>query len=64
MQVEIKNGNLIVTIPMHAPQISATGKSYGVASSHGNKVTDAKVKFGNPEQEYPLSVGVNAYIKI
>lgn len=38
------------------PALSPTGKTRGVASSHGNKETDVKV------QGQPLYVGVNAYI--
>jgi hypothetical protein len=58
MKVEIKNGNLIITIPLNAsPVPSASGKTLVVASSHGNMVTSAII------DGKPITVGVNAYIK-
>jgi hypothetical protein len=57
MKVEIINGNLVITLPINPhPEPSATGKTLVVCSSHGNKVTDAKVN------GKPVTVGVNAYI--
>ena len=57
MKVEIINGNLVITLPINQhPEPSATGKTLVVCSSHGNKVTDAKVN-GNA-----ITVGVTAYI--
>ena len=57
MKVEIGNGNLVITLPINQhPEPSATGKTLVVATSHGNKVTDAKVN------GKPVTVGVNAYI--
>jgi hypothetical protein len=56
MTAEIKNGNLIITIPMHAPTPSATGKTLVVASSQGNKQTTAEVN------GKPIIIGLNAYI--
>lgn len=58
MKAEIKNGELVITIPMNAqPQSSASGKTLVVASSHGNKATACVV------QGKPVIIGVNAYIK-
>ena len=56
MNAEIKNGNLIITIPMHAPTPSATGKTLVVASSQGNKTTTAMVG------DKPIIIGLYAYI--
>ena len=57
MQVEIKDGNLVITIPMQKPAPSASGKTLVVASSHGNKATAALV------DGKPIIVGLNAYIR-
>ena len=47
---------LVIEIPMTKPTLSPTGKSYSVASSHGNQVTAAQVDGKN------VVVGINAYI--
>ncbi len=58
MNAEIKNGNLIITIPMNSqPTPSASGKTLVVASSHGNQTTNAQV------QGKSVVVGLNAYIR-
>ncbi len=57
MQVEIKDGNLVITIPMQKPAPSASGKTLVVASSRGNKATAALV------DGKPIIVGLNAYIQ-
>jgi len=57
MNAEIKDGNLIVTIPMQTPTRSASGKTMVVASTRGNKTTEATV------DGKPVIVGLNAYIK-
>ena len=57
MKVEIKDGNLIITIAMTEPTPSASGKTLSVASSKGNKVTSAMV------DGKPVTIGLNAYIK-
>jgi len=57
MQVEIKNGDLVITIPMQKPTPSASGKTLVVASSHGNQPTSAQV------DGKPVVVGLNAYIR-
>jgi hypothetical protein len=57
MKVEIINGNLVITLPINQPpEPSASGKTLVVASSHGNKATDARVN------GKPVTVGVNAYV--
>ena len=58
MKVEIKDGFLIITLPLNSmPAPSASGKTLVVASSHGNKDTTAVM------QGKPVVVGVNAYIR-
>lgn len=60
MKVTIEKGELVIRIPMTKPTLSPSGKTYSVASSHGNKQTDAVITekgFG------PITVGLNAYVK-
>ena len=58
MTAEIKNGNLVITIPMNpVPTNSASGKTKIVASSHGNIATTATV------DGKPVIIGCNAYIR-
>lgn len=57
MKAEIKDGNLVITIPMQKPTPSASGKTLVVATSHGNVVTAATV------EGKPITVGLNAYIR-
>jgi hypothetical protein len=56
MKAEIKNGQLIITIPLSSPVPSRTGKTLVVASTHGNQVTNVEI------DGKKLIVGVNAYI--
>jgi sialic acid synthase SpsE len=56
MTTEIKNGQLIITIPLQAPRPSASGKTLVVATTGGNKATTAIV------EGKPVVVGLNAYI--
>ena len=56
MEAKIENGKLIITIPIHEPRASASGKTMVVASSQGNKPTGAMVN------GKPVIVGLNAYI--
>jgi hypothetical protein len=56
MQVEIKNGQLVITIPTQRPTPSASGKTLVIASTRGNKTTEAKV------DGKPVVIGLNAYI--
>ena len=57
MKTTIKDNVLHIEIPLHAPRPSATGKTLTVASSNGNKETEARIN------GKPVVVGVNAYIK-
>jgi hypothetical protein len=56
MKVEIKDGNLVITIPMQTPTPSASGKTLVVASTRGNMKTDVQVN------GKPVTIGLNAYI--
>lgn len=56
MKTEIKNNQLIITIDLQTPTLSASGKTLVVASSKGNKVMDVTV------QGKPVTIGLNAYI--
>ncbi len=58
MQVEQKNGKLIITMDIEKkPTPSASGKTLVVASSHGNQATSVII------DGKPVIVGVNAYIR-
>jgi hypothetical protein len=58
MTAKIEGKELVIRIPLNdPPRPSSSGKTLVVASSNGNKLTDAKV---NDQQ---VIVGVNAYIK-
>jgi len=57
MKAELKNGNLIVTIPTQKPTPSASGKTLVVASTHGNQPTTVEV------DGKVLVIGLNAYVK-
>jgi len=58
MKAEIKDGNLVLTLPINpTPAPSASGKTLVVASSHGNLTTSVLI------DGKPVVVGVNAYIK-
>ena len=54
MKATIKNGDLVITIPMQEPTPSASGKTMVVASSHGNKAVSVDGQV--------ITIGVNAYI--
>jgi hypothetical protein len=56
MQVQIKDGHLIIAIPLQTPTPSASKKTLVVASTHGNKQTAAVV------DGKPVTIGLNAYI--
>jgi hypothetical protein len=57
MNARIENNRLIIEIEMNKePELSKTGKTLVVASSHGNKPTTAKVNGKN------VVIGLNAYI--
>ena len=57
MTAEIKDGMLIITLPMQTPTPSSTGKTLIVASSHGSQKTSATV------DGKTVKVGVNAFIE-
>ena len=57
MKTTIKDNVLHIEIPLHAPRPSSTGKTLTVASSNGNKPTDARIN------NLPVIVGINAYIQ-
>ena len=54
---QIKDGNLNISIPLQTPTPSSSGKTRGVASTHGNKTTECLI------EGKPVIVGVNACIK-
>jgi hypothetical protein len=57
MNAKIVGNKLVIELPLNlVPVASVTGKTLVVASSHGNKVTEAQVQGKN------VVVGVNAYI--
>ncbi len=59
LQVTVKDGNLIVAIPLQTPNPSKSGKTLVVATTHGN----AKTAFELPSHPgKQLTIGVNAYI--
>lgn len=57
MKATIEGNELVIRIPMTPPTLSASGKTYSVASSHGNMATTATV------DGHPVIIGLNAYIK-
>lgn len=58
MNTEVKNGKLIITIPLISPpRPSKSGKTLVVATTSGNKTTAATV------DGQPITIGLNAYIK-
>jgi len=57
METKIENGNPVISIPLHAPRPSATGKTLIVASTGGNVVTSATI------DGKPVAVGLNAYVR-
>jgi hypothetical protein len=57
MTAKIVGNKLVIEIPLNpTPVLSATGKTLVVASTHGNKVTEAQVNGKN------VVIGLNAYI--
>jgi len=57
MTARIVGNKLVIEIPLHpAPVPSMTGKTLVVASTHGNKVTEAQI------DGKKVVVGLNAYI--
>ncbi len=57
MTAKIVGNKLVIEIPLNAPPVpSSSGKTLVIASTHGNKVTQAQVNGRN------VAVGLNAYI--
>jgi hypothetical protein len=56
MQVQIRDGNLIIAIPLQTPTPSASGKKLTVATTRGNRETTVQIQGKN------VIIGVNAYI--
>jgi hypothetical protein len=60
MTVKVEGDELVIRVPLQKPEPSKTGKTLVVASSKGNKTTEAEVET-HPGKK--IVVGVNAYIK-
>lgn len=60
MTVKVEGDELVIRVPLQKPEASKSGKTLVVATSHGNKATEAEVE-GYPGKK--ITVGVNAYIK-
>ena len=43
MKAKIRNGNLLISLPLEKPRLSASGKSQLVATSHGVRPTIARL---------------------
>jgi len=56
MKATIKNNVLLVEIPLQVPRPSTSGKTLTVATTRGNRPTEAKVN------GKPVTIGLNAYI--
>jgi hypothetical protein len=57
VKVTIENGELVIRLPLNNPPVpSSSGKTLVVASTHGNRPTNAVV------DGQPIVVGVNAYV--
>ena len=54
---KIDGDELIIHVPLTAPQPSASGKTLVVASTHGNIETEVVI------EGKPVIIGVNAYIR-
>ena len=60
MKAGIKNNVLTVEIPLTAPTLSTSGKTYLVAKTGGNITTSATVEHNG--KQCPVVIGLNAYI--
>ena len=56
LTAKIEGNELVIRLPLNTPRPSGSGKTLVVASSSGNKTTDAEV------DGQKVVVGVNAYI--
>ena len=58
MKATIEGNELVIRLPLNkSPVPSASGKTLVIASTHGNRTTEAVI------QGQPVIVGVNAYIQ-
>ena len=57
MKVEVRGRKLFIEIDLQVPTLSASGKTWVIASSYGNIETDALF---NGDK---VTVGMNAYIR-
>lgn len=57
MKVTIENNELVIRVLMQEPRPSASGKTLVVATTSGNKTTEATVN------GKPVIIGLNAYIQ-
>jgi hypothetical protein len=58
ISVTIKNGRLVVDMPINSvPVMSATGKTLVIASTHGN------IETGATYEGHPVVLGLNAYFR-
>ena len=57
MKVRVEGKKLIIEMDLHDPTPSASGKTLVVASTRGNKTTEAII------DGKPVVIGLNAYIK-
>jgi hypothetical protein len=55
--VDKTKNELVIRLPLQEPALSASGKTFVVASSRGNVTTTALI------DGKPITVGINAYIK-
>ncbi len=56
VEIDKSKNEMVIRVPMGAPQPSKSGKTTVLASSHGNVATACLV------DGKPVTVGVNAYI--
>lgn len=59
MKVSIEKSELVIRLPLESPKLSPTGKTMGIASSHGNQKSGTMFKWKGTDHE--IVVGVNAY---
>ena len=58
MKATIEGDELVIRLPLNkTPVLSSSGKNLVIASTHGNRTTEAVIN------GQPIIVGVNAYIQ-
>ena len=62
MKVTIEKKELVIRIPMTPATPSKTGKTFSVASSHGNQKTGCVLTEGEHKGK-EITVDINAYVK-